>query len=126
MPELNKHNTDSEYRERIINTSAGIFKALSNPLRLRILMMLRNEELSVHDIQERLDISQPLASQHLKVLRNQGLLKERREGKYVYYRLKSRDVTKLMAGALQIQTVELAAESELMVSLSEMMSFWAF
>lgn len=64
-----------------------IFKALSDENRLRIVDMLSGGELCACRILERFDISQPTLSHHMKVLFDCGLTKERKEGKWTYYRL---------------------------------------
>jgi ArsR family transcriptional regulator len=55
------------------------FKALGEPTRLKILRLLAAQELCVCELEEILDMSQPRVSQHLKVLKQAGLVKERRE-----------------------------------------------
>jgi|WetSurMetagenome_2_1015567.scaffolds.fasta_scaffold00012_13 ArsR family transcriptional regulator, arsenate/arsenite/antimonite-responsive transcriptional repressor len=65
-----------------------IFGLLSDPSRLRILMLLDNRELCVCQIMGVLDMSQPLVSRNLSLLFRSGLLDDRREGKMVFYRLK--------------------------------------
>lgn len=56
------------------------FKALGEPTRLMILRMLAEQDLCVCDLEEVLQISQPRVSQHLKVLKQAGLVQERKEG----------------------------------------------
>lgn len=63
------------------------FKTLGDKTRLRILGLLRKRELCVCDLQEVLAISQPGVSQHMRRLRLNGLVKERREGQWTYYSL---------------------------------------
>ncbi len=69
------------------NKSAGIFKALAHPTRLRILHILEKEELCVCTIYEALDLEQSNVSQHLKVLRDNDILKTRRDGPKIMYRI---------------------------------------
>ena len=57
-----------------------IFKALGEPTRLKIIKLLATRELCVCDLEEIMQISQPRISQHLKVLKYAGLVKERKEG----------------------------------------------
>lgn len=64
-----------------------LFKALSDPTRLRIVALLAHEELCVCHVEGALGLSQPLISRHLAVLRNAGVVSHRREGSWVYYRL---------------------------------------
>lgn len=63
------------------------FKTLGDKTRLRILGLLQKRELCVCDLQEVLAISQPGVSQHMRRLRLNGLVKERREGQWTYYSL---------------------------------------
>ncbi len=63
------------------------FKALGDGSRLRILNLLLEGELCVCDIQRVLGMRQPHASRHLAYLKNSGLVRDRREGYRVYYRL---------------------------------------
>jgi len=57
----------------------SIFKALGEPTRLRIVRLLAEKELCVCELEEIMNMSQPRISQHLKVLKQAGLVKERRE-----------------------------------------------
>jgi len=63
------------------------FKALSNNARLEILLLLREKRLCVNALANRLDVSQPAVSQHLKVLENAGLVKGNKIGNRVHYSL---------------------------------------
>lgn len=66
---------------------AGLFQALSDPRRLRILDLLRAGEQCVCDLQADLDCGQSLLSFHLKSLRDAGLVTMRKEGRWSYYEL---------------------------------------
>lgn len=64
------------------------FKCLADETRLRSLLLIQQEsELCVCELMEALDESQPKVSRHLAKLRQCGLLLDRRDGKWVYYRL---------------------------------------
>src|SRR6266849_5860190 len=65
----------------------GLFKALADATRLRILGLLLTGEVCVCDIHESLKITQPKASRHLAYLRQSGLVETRREGLWIHYRL---------------------------------------
>ena len=62
-------------------------RALSDPLRLRLVLLLRREELSVAEIQEALGMGQSRISTHLAQLKQAGLVEDRRSGKNILYRL---------------------------------------
>jgi len=62
-----------------------VFKALAGAIRLRILGLLSSREMCVCEIMVALDLTQPNASHHLRILENVGLVKDRKEGKWVFY-----------------------------------------
>ena len=65
----------------------AIFKALSEPLRVEVIELLREQEMCVCDLCDRLDVAQSKLSFHLKTLKNAGLVRSRQEGRWIYYRL---------------------------------------
>lgn len=103
-----------------------LFGVLSHPTRVRLLGLLKDKEQDVTHIQQELGISQSGVSQHLGLLKSHGLVQERREGKHVFYRLKSQQVAQLVYGALQLITMELAADGELLQTCAEMLTIWSF
>ena len=72
--------------------AAGLLTAMANQSRLMILCHLLNEELTVGELAERVGLNQSPLSQHLARLRALGLVRTRREGQSIYYRLASREV----------------------------------
>ena len=73
--------------------TSSFLKALAHPTRLKILEQLKNEdELCVCHIYEDLDLEQSNVSQHLKVLRDQGILISRKDGLKVMYSIRHREV----------------------------------
>lgn len=62
-------------------------KALADPTRREILNMLKQSSLSAGAIAEHFDMSAPAISKHLTVLKDADLIRDRREGKYIYYEL---------------------------------------
>jgi ArsR family transcriptional regulator, arsenate/arsenite/antimonite-responsive transcriptional repressor len=64
-----------------------LFKALGDDTRLRIVALLCHGELCVCHLQAALDLTQSNASRHLSVLRGAGIVEDRRDGTWVYYRL---------------------------------------
>ncbi|MBE9035746.1 ArsR/SmtB family transcription factor [aff. Roholtiella sp. LEGE 12411] len=63
------------------------FHALSEPLRISVLELLRQQELCVCDLCEALGVSQSKLSFHLKTLKEAGLVHTRQEGRWIYYSL---------------------------------------
>lgn len=82
--------------------AAALLSRLSNPDRLLILCLLVNGEKNVSQIGEESGIVQPTLSQQLTVLRKDGLVQTRRNGKYVYYRLENEQVLALMQTLYQV------------------------
>jgi DNA-binding transcriptional ArsR family regulator len=81
---------------------AEFFRALGNPIRVRILELLRDGEMKVGDLQAELEIDSSGASQHLSAMRRQGLLEARKEGTSVYYRVRDPRVFQLLVVARQV------------------------
>jgi ArsR family transcriptional regulator len=71
----------------MLESMVKCLRALGDENRLRILMLLRQRDLCVLEIIGALDLSQPLASSHLAVLREAGLVTARREGRRIRYSL---------------------------------------
>jgi ArsR family transcriptional regulator len=67
--------------------AVAALKALGNPERLLLLCQMSQGEASVGDLEALLDIHQPTLSQQLGVLRREGMVATRREGKKVFYRI---------------------------------------
>ena len=63
------------------------FKALSDPIRLQVVELLRDQEMCVCDLRDRLDIASSKLSFHLKTLKVANLVRARQEGKWLYYSL---------------------------------------
>ena len=80
-----------------------IFKALSDPTRMKIIEVLENREICACEIPEKVGKSQPDVSQQLKMLENVGILKSRRDGKMILYSVKNEKVFKLIKIANEIE-----------------------
>lgn len=65
---------------------AEILRALADPTRRAVFEQLVQREMSVSQLKAGFDVSQPAISQHLAALRGAGLVIERREGRFAYYR----------------------------------------
>ena len=78
---------------------ANIFKILSDPSRLKIVIALQEGELCVNDLASATEFSQSSVSHHLKSLRDLNLVRFRREGKLTFYALAGNHVSALLAVA---------------------------
>jgi ArsR family transcriptional regulator len=74
-------------RDEDIDRASRSLKAMSHPLRLKILCTLGDLEFSVQDIVDRVGTSQSNISQHLAILRDKGILASRKDANRVYYRV---------------------------------------
>ncbi len=72
---------------RQIEDIARLLKSIAHPIRLKILCLLQDEELSVGDILLTIQTTNGNISQHLGILRNQGVIVSRKEGNYIYNRI---------------------------------------
>jgi ArsR family transcriptional regulator len=66
---------------------ADLLKSVADETRLAILTMLHDGEMCVCEIMEALPVSQPAVSHHLRILRQAGLINDRRQGKWIFYSL---------------------------------------
>ena len=73
------------YDDTDISRAARCLKAMSHPLRLKILCVLGNNSISVQDIVEQVGTSQSNISQHLSILREKNILGSKKEANRVYY-----------------------------------------
>ena len=74
-------------REEDIQQASKAIKAIAHPLRLKILCVLGDQEVSVQDIVEQVGTSQSNISQHLAILRDKAILSTRKDANRVYYRI---------------------------------------
>jgi len=81
--------------ENTVKTQSRLFKALADKTRLKILMLLDIREMCVCEIMVALNLTQPTASHHLGILEAAELVKDRHEGKWVFYSLKNKHIMKL-------------------------------
>jgi len=98
-----------------MNDVVKTFKALSDETRVRIIKLLEHGELCVCDIGAALGMVQPKVSFHLGVLKNSGLLKDRKQGKWVHYSLDESEMFKrflLLSVAEKVSDKEVEADRE--------------
>lgn len=90
-------NLDPQRMRDAATEAVGVLKLMANEDRLLLLCQLSQEELCVSDLEERLDIRQPTLSQQLSVLRNDGVVDTRRDGKRIFYRVSDPRLLQLLA-----------------------------
>ena len=90
------NRSDLMAKEDDIERASRSLKAMSHPLRLKILCVLGNQEVSVQDIVENVGTSQTNISQHLAILRDKGILKSRKDANRVFYKVGDERTLKLI------------------------------
>ncbi|HEY8909407.1 MAG TPA: metalloregulator ArsR/SmtB family transcription factor [Desulfosporosinus sp.] len=100
------HEVIDKYADKLItldraNSLAELFKTLGDPTRIRMMDALAKSEFCVCDLAELLGLSQSATSHQLRVLRNNDLVKYRREGKMVYYSVHDSHVSELYRQGLE-------------------------
>jgi DNA-binding transcriptional ArsR family regulator len=80
-----------------IETAARAMKAISHPLRLKILCVLSDQEASVQEIVDAVGTSQSNISQHLAILREKNILRTRKDANRVFYSVSDQRTLKLIA-----------------------------
>jgi DNA-binding transcriptional ArsR family regulator len=84
-------------RTESINQASAAMQAIAHPMRLKILCLVGNQELSVLEIVDAVGTTQSNVSQHLSVLRDHGILESRKEANKVFYRIADGRVLKMIA-----------------------------
>lgn len=74
-----------------MDNTVEIFKALSDGTRIKIIMLLSRQEMAVCELIEALKLSQPAVSHHLKILKQAGIVKDSREGKWMFYSIDNKN-----------------------------------
>lgn len=90
-----------KYSTELAGKLAPLFKALSDETRVKIIYALAQDELCVCDLAELTNCTLPAVSHHLRILRNMGLAKSRKEGKFVYYNIDDEHVSQIINAAFE-------------------------
>ena len=86
---------DKVVDKKLIKRQSQLFKALSDPLRLKILKLLTLREMCVCEIMAAFNLTQPTASHHLEILERVALVESRREGKWIFFKIADLDLVKI-------------------------------
>lgn len=79
--------------------ASALFRVLGSPVRVSIVTLLSENDMKVHELVAALSLSQPLVSQHLRILRSHGVVRARRSGREMIYTLSDRHVAELVEAA---------------------------
>ena len=98
---------DQQIAARVFEVAAELFSVLSTPIRLQILGVLCDGELSVSQILERVETTQPNLSQHLAILYRHGVIGKRKDGTQVIYNVQSEKAVALCRSVVTQVAIEL-------------------
>lgn len=84
-----------------LSEAGDLLRALAAPVRIAIVLQLRDAERCVHELVDALDVAQPLISQHLRVLKTAGVVRGERRGREVVYRLVDEHLAHIVVDAVE-------------------------
>lgn len=94
--------------EHALSNLGNIFRAVADPNRYRIMLLLRHHgEMNVSSITHAVGMSQPAVSQHLRILKDMGALRSRKEGQQVYYCVPSEAVCDALEAFIKVYQKEI-------------------
>ena len=85
-----------KFNDNNLQTASECLKVLSHPLRLKILFLIKDKSLNVSSIESLTGASQSNVSQHLAIMRYNGMVKQEKKGNEVYYSIASDKLKKLL------------------------------
>jgi DNA-binding transcriptional ArsR family regulator len=88
-------------QRRRLDQASDLLKTLAAPVRLALLVVLADGSRCVHELVDELEVSQPLVSQHLRVLRAARLVEAERRGREVVYRLIDSHIADIVEAAIR-------------------------
>ncbi|HCC54963.1 MAG TPA: ArsR family transcriptional regulator [Desulfobulbaceae bacterium] len=85
-----------------IEDIAKLLKTMSHPIRLKILCLLQDKEMTVGDLQREVLTTNANVSQHLSILRNQGIIAYRKDANFIYNRITEGRVTEVIKNMCEL------------------------
>ncbi len=83
-------------KDEHIEAMSKLLKSMSHPIRLKILCLLQDKELSVGEIRDKVETTNANVSQHLNILRNQGIIDYRKDANFIYNRITDKRILELI------------------------------
>ena len=84
----------------VLDTAGDLLRALAAPVRIAIVLQLREDARCVHELVDALELPQPLVSQHLRILKSAGVVAGERSGREVLYRLVDHHLVHIVVAAV--------------------------
>ncbi len=111
--------TKAEFDMTIYELQAEISKTMAHPLRLAILHSLKEGEKTVNDLVEKLGASQSNVSQHLAIMRQRQIVKPRKAGSNIYYRVASPKISQACDMVREVLIEQLSQKNEIAKNYSK-------
>lgn len=83
-------------KDEQVDAMSKLLKSMSHPIRLKILCLLQDKELSVGEIRDKVETTNANVSQHLNILRNQGIIDYRKDANFIYNRITDKRILELI------------------------------
>lgn len=112
------------HRKVVAKKLGKLLSAISNPYRIRIIAELKDKEMCVTELKTALELASSGVSHHLSVLKALGVVKERREGHHVYYRLVHRDLAPWLIDGVKFIEPDSDSSKELARAITLTKSKW--
>ncbi|MFA4952769.1 MAG: metalloregulator ArsR/SmtB family transcription factor [Candidatus Pacearchaeota archaeon] len=103
--------------DKLYEIHAEMCKIFSNPIRLEILNLLRDKEMSVTEIINKSKLSQANISQHLSIMKSRGIVAANRKGKNIYYRITNPKIIKAFDIIREVLVEKLKRDRKLLIKL---------
>ncbi len=87
----------NDMKDEDVEHVAALLKTMSHPIRMRILCLLQDKELTVGDLRSEVKTSNANVSQHLTILRNKQIIASRKEANYIYNRIADERILELIS-----------------------------
>ncbi len=86
----------NDIKDEQVEAIAKLLKSMSHPIRLKILCLLQEQEMSVGDIRDQVETTNANVSQHLNILRSQGIIDFRKDANFIYNRIADQRILELI------------------------------
>ncbi len=96
----NGDSVGSTTTDGLLDSAGELLRALAAPIRIAIVLQLRESQRCVHELVDSLDVPQPLVSQHLRILKAAGVVTGERTGREVMYRLADHHLAEIVVAAV--------------------------
>ncbi len=113
-------------RKIVAQSLSELFSIFSHPIRLRLIEALAKKEKDVTELQNELDLKQSVVSQQLSILRQGRIVKQRKEGKHIFYSLSHSWIAEWLLGGLLIVEERVNLDHEMKDTVRQAKDLWLY